>query len=83
VTHLSALTGEYELVTEQPEGCSGPPLRTALRLEAGADTPGLTGSEEYSNAHGRVVRQPVTLNGNIMLIGDPAAEGGPSRYPHH
>lgn len=75
------LVGEYELITEQPEGCRGPPIRTALRLEARGDPPRLTGEEEYPNDRaGGMWREPVSLDGEELLIGNPAAEGGPSRY---
>ena len=75
------LLGEYELLTEQAEGCRGPPFRSSLRLEATGDPPRLTGVEESpSGRPGGPWRQPVGLDGDELLIGPPSAEGGPSRY---
>jgi hypothetical protein len=70
--------GEYELDTEHP---GSRPFRSLLRLESRDGVARLTGTEEYPDPRtGGVFRQPVTLEGDELLIGDPASEGGPSRY---
>jgi hypothetical protein len=77
-----SLPGEYDFLTDQPEGSRGPgpPFQSVLRLELVDNPKRLIGSEQYTDDRGRTFTQPATFADDQLLIGDPAAEGGPSQY---
>ncbi len=67
-------------MTEQPAGGRGQPFQSVLRLEFVGDPARLVGTEQYPDDRGGVFTQPVTFVDGELLIGNPATEGGPSRY---